>query len=224
MDDLELTKLWKQYDQTLERANILNLQTWVLHLQTIELLKTEKAKSRLRSLGNCKKGMILIGILWVAFLIFLLANSIAMSKIFFALSVAAVLGFSIYSVLAYLWHIVLIDEIDNSESLVDVQKKTATLKASTLNSTRILFLQTPFYSTFFWSWQWMKQDPKFWYIAFPVTLLLTAASIWLYRNIDIRNADKRWFKMLFSGKDWTSVIRAMKYLEEIEEYKKEAVS
>ena len=221
MDDVELARLWKQYDQTLERANILNLQSWVLHLQTIELLKTEKAKSRLRSLSSCKKGMILIGILWVAFLIFLLANSIAWPKIFFALSVAAVLGFNIYAVLAYLWHIVLIDEIDNSESLVEVQKKTATLKAATLNSTRILFLQAPFYSTFFWTWQWMKQDPAFWYIAFPVTLLLTAASIWLYRNIDIRNADKRWFKLLFSGKDWKDVIRAMKYLDEIEEYKRD---
>jgi hypothetical protein len=221
MDDLELTRLWKQYDQALERANILNLQSWVLHLQTVELLKTEKAKSRLRSLGNCKKGMIIIGILWVAFLIFVLAKAIASSNIFLILSVAAVLGFSIYSVLAYLWHIVLIDEIDNSQNLVDVQQKTAALKASTLNSTRILFLQTPFYSTFFWNWQWMSHDPKFWYIAFPVTLLLAAASIWLYRNINIRNAGKRWFKLLFSGKDWTAVIRAMKYLEEIEEYKKD---
>jgi hypothetical protein len=224
MDDMELTKLWKQYDQTLERANILNLQSWVLHLQTIELLKTEKAKSRLRGLGNFKKGMILIGILWVAFLIFLLVNSIAVSKIFFALSVAAILGFNIYAVLAYIWHIVLIGEIDNSESLVDVQKKTAMLKASTLNSTRILFLQTPFYSTFYWNVQWMMHDPKFWFITFPITLLLTAASIWLYRNIDIRNAGKRWFRLLFSGKDWTSVISAMKYLEEIEEYKKETGS
>jgi len=37
----------------------------------------------------------------------------------------------------------------------------------------------------------MKQDPAFWYIAFPVTLLLAAGSIWLYCNIDIRNADKK---------------------------------
>lgn len=224
MDDMELNNIWKKYDQALESANILNLQSWVVHLQTVELLKTEKAKSRLRSLGNCKKGMVLIGILWVAFLIFVLASSIAWSKIFLTLSVAAILAFSIYSVLAYIWHIVLIDEIDNSESLIEVQKKTATLKASTLNSTRILFLQTPFYSTFFWNWQWMSHDPKFWMIAFPVSLLLTAASIWLYRNIDLRNADKRWFKMLFSGKDWTAVIRAMKYLKEIEDYKKEAGS
>ncbi|HVU55327.1 MAG TPA: hypothetical protein VHD83_09740 [Puia sp.] len=221
---MELNNIWKKYDQALESANILNLQSWVVHLQTVELLKTEKAKSRLRSLGNCKKGMVLIGILWVAFLIFVLASSIAWSKIFLTLSVAAILAFSIYSVLAYIWHIVLIDEIDNSESLIEVQKKTATLKASTLNSTRILFLQTPFYSTFFWNWQWMSHDPKFWMIAFPVSLLLTAASIWLYRNIDLRNADKRWFKMLFSGKDWTAVIRAMKYLKEIEDYKKEAGS
>ncbi|MES1160951.1 MAG: hypothetical protein ABUM51_09355, partial [Bacteroidota bacterium] len=181
MDDQELNQLWKQYDQALERANILNLQSWVLHLQTVELVKTEKAKSKLKSLGSCKKGMVLLGILWVVFLIFVLANSIAWSKLFFALSVAAILAFNIYAVLVYIRHVVLIGDIDNSESLVDVQRKTALLKASTLNSTRILFLQTPFYSTFFWTWQWMTHDVYFWLIAFPVTLLLTAASIWLYR-------------------------------------------
>jgi hypothetical protein len=92
-------------------------------------------------------------------------------------------------------------EIDNSETLVEVQEKTARLKASTLNSTRILFLQTPFYSTFFWNGQWMKQGPAFWHIAFPITLLLAAGSIWLYRNIDIRNADKKWFRLLSVGRN-----------------------
>jgi hypothetical protein len=222
MDDLELRRLWKQYDQSLERANILNLQSWVLNLQTFEHLQTERAKSRLRGLRAFKKGMIVLGILWIFFLVWLLVHSLAWSKIFFFGSVTAIAGFNIYAVLIYIRHILLIEEIDNSESLVEVQEKTARLKASTLNITRILFLQTPFYSTFFWSPYWMQHDPAFWLIACPVTLLLTGCSIWLYRNIHPRNADRRWFRLLFGGKEWTSVIRAMEYLKEIEAYKKTA--
>ena len=221
MDDLELSNLWKQYDQTIERANILHLQSWVLHLKTFEYLQTEKAKSKLKSLSSFKKWMIVLGILWVLLLVFLIVHSLVWSKLFFVLSLTAIAGFNIYAVMVYIRHTLLIEEIDNSEGLIEVQEKTARLKASTLQATRILILQTPFYSTFFWSFSWVRSDPAFWYITFPVTLLLTLFSIWLYRNINLVNADKRWFKLLFGSKEWTSVIKAMKYLKEIEEYKKQ---
>jgi|SRR5882757_8130256 len=221
MEDLELRELWEESNQNIERSKILNLQTWVLHLKTFEYIQTEKAKSRLNALSSYKKWVILLGILWVAFLLLLVAGSLTVPKIFFAASVAAIAGFSLYAVVVYIRHTILIREIDNSESLVEAQEKTATLKASTLQTPRILFLQTPFYSTFFWSLDWMKSDVLFWLIAFPITILLTILSLWLYRNINYRNADKKWFKLLFSSKEWTSVIKAMNYLQEIEEYKKQ---
>ena len=155
-------------------------------------------------------------------LVFLLVNSLAWSKIFFVVSVAAISGFNIYAIIVYIQHTVLIAEIDNSESLIEVQERTARLKASTLQATRVLFLQTPFYATFFWNFQWMKEGPvSFWLIAFPVALLLAGGAIWLYRNIHQGNSDRKWFKLLFSGREWTSVIKAMDYLKEIEEYKKQ---
>jgi hypothetical protein len=220
MDDLELNQLWGQYNQQIEKANILNLQAWVLQLQTFEYLQTEKAKSRLHALGGFKKRVIVLGVLWVLFLVFLLVNSLAWPKIFFVISVAAILGFNIYAIVVYIRHTLLIQEIDNSESLIDVQEKTARLKASTLQVARILFLQAPFYCTFYWNVQWMMHDAGFWLIAFPVALLFALLSIWLYRNINLQNVNKRWFKVLFSSREWTSVIRAMDYLKEIEEYKK----
>lgn len=221
MDDPELSELWKQYNQKIERANILNLQSWVLQLQTFEYLQIEKARARLNAMGRWKRLVIALGVLWVLFLVFLLVISLAASKIFFTVSVTAILGFNIYAVIVYIYHTVLIAAIDNSESLIQVQEKTARLKASTLQATRILFLQTPFYATFFWNLQWIRESPvSFWLITFPIALLLAAGSIWLYRNIHPGNADKKWFRLLFSGKEWTPIIRAMNYLKEIEEYKK----
>lgn len=222
MDDLELSELWKQYNQKIECAKILNLQSWVLHLQTFEYLQTEKAKSKLNAISRFKKWVIALGLLWVFFLVFLIVNSLVWSKVFFVASVAIILGFNIYAVGVYIQHTVLIYEIDNSDSLMEVQEKTARLKASTLQSTRVLFLQTPFYATFFWNFQWMRESPaSFWLVAFPIALLFALLSIWLYRNIHPRNAGKKWFKLLFSGREWTSVIKAMDYLKEIEEYKKQ---
>jgi len=222
MDDFELSELWSQYNEKIERANILNLQSWVLHLQTFEYLQTEKVKSRLNALGRWKQRVIILGLLWVFFLVFLIVNSLAWSKIFFVVSVSIILGFNIYAVIVYIQHAVLIAAIDNSESLMEVQEKTARLKASTLQTTRVMLLQTPFYATFFWSFQWMRESPvSFWLITFPIALLLAAGSIWLYRNIHPGNVDRKWFRLLFSGKEWTSVVRAMQYLKEIEEYKRQ---
>jgi hypothetical protein len=221
MDDLELNELWSQYNEKIERANILNLQSWVLHLKTFEHLQTEKARSRLNALGRWKRRVIILGLLWVFFLVFLIVNSLAWSKIFFVVSLSMILGFNIYAVIVYLHHTVLIAAIDNSESLMEVQEKTARLQASMLQVTRILLLQTPFYATFFWSFQWMRESPvSFWLGTFPIALLFAAGAIWLYRNLHPGNSDRKWFRLFFRGREWTSVIRAMEYLKEIEEYKK----
>jgi len=221
MEDLELRELWKQYNQQVEQANILNLQSWVLQMQTFEYLQTSKAKSKLQAVSRFKRWVAALGVLWVLFLAFLFFNSLSWGKIFFASSVGAILVFNIYAVILYIRHTFLIQAIDNSESLMDVQQKIAELKASTLQGTRVLFLQTPFYCTFFWNFYWMHESPvSFWLIAVPVALLFCALSIWLYRSIRPENAEKKWFRLLFSGREWTSVIRAGEYLKEIEEYRK----
>jgi len=65
----------------------------------------------------------------------------------------------------------------------------------------------------------MMKDLKFWLIAFPVTLLLALAAIWLYRNISLKNSHRKWFKILFNSREWTSVIKAMEFMKEIEAFK-----
>ena len=222
MEDIELKNMWKEYEKKIEEARILNLQSWVVNLKTFEHLQSQKVKSKLNTLSSQKKWMIFFGIAWVIFLIFLIYNSLDISKIFFVISISAIALFNIYAVIIYIKHTIIIKEIDNSESLVETQKKLAALQTSTLNIPRILFLQTPFYSTFFWSSEWITSAPfSFWFIAVPITLIFVAISVWLYRNISYKNANKKWFKILFSSKEWTSVVKATEYLNEIDEFKKE---
>jgi len=214
---MELKNLWKEYDRRIEEAKTINLKTF-------EFLQTQKAKSKLNALSTFKKWVIFAGILWIAFLVFLIVNSLAISKIYFVLSLSAIVIFNIIAVAVYIKHVILIHEIDNSESLIEAQQKTAELQASTLQITRILFLQTPFYSTFFWSQGMINSNPTaFFLISVPVALLFCFASFWLYRNINYKNVDKKWFKILFGSSEWTSVVKAIQFMKEIEDFKRESM-
>ena len=78
----------------------------------------------------------------------------------------------------------------------------------------------PLYSTWFWSPRFITGSGlAFWTIAVPIVLLLTFGAIWLYRSITLANADRKWFRLLFNGIEWTPMLRAMEYLKEIDEFK-----
>ena len=193
MEDIELKNIWKTYDQKIEEAKILNLQSWAVNLKTFEYLQTHKAQSKVRSLAAFKMWAIVAGIVWLLFLDVLVYGN-HFQNIYFTSSVIAILFFTIIAVAVYIKHLVLINQINYSESIVNTQQKLTELQGSTINVVRVLFLQTPFYTTFFWNTEWITTDIKFWLIAFPVTLLFTFIAIWLYRNISFKNANKKWCK------------------------------
>lgn len=222
MNDTQLNDILEVYNHKIEEAKTLNLQSWVLNLQCFETLQKQKAKSKLKSLINFKIVAIVLGILWMLFLGDLFFHSLEMSRIFFLISCGAIMIFTIIAIAVYLYHIILIDKINNSENVVQTQESIARLQLSTINVTRILFLQTPFYCTFWWSVPMIKSSPlSYWLISFPIALLLTFVAIWLYKNISIRNANKRWFGILFNSPEWTNLVKANIFLEEINSFKKE---
>ena len=217
MEDLELKKMWNACNQNIDEAKILNLQSWAVNIRTFEYLQTYKAQSKLKSLSTLKKWAVALGVLWVIFLGLLVYGN-HFQNLYFTVSVCMLMFFSVAAIAIYIKHIVLIDKINFSESVVDAQKKITELQNSSINIIRILWLQMPFYTTFFWSTEWLTSDYRFWLIAFPITIFFTLLSIWLYKNISLKNVNKKWFKILLS-KEWTSVSSAKKYLNEIEEFK-----
>ena len=116
MKDAELKNLFETYNQKLEEAKVLNLQSWVLNLQCFENLQKQKAKSKLKSLINFKIVAAILGILWVCFLGYLLYYSLEISRIFFSISLAAIILITLIAVIVYLYHIVLINKISERTS------------------------------------------------------------------------------------------------------------
>ena len=220
MEDSQLKDLLATYSHQLEEARLLNLQSWVLNYKCYEALQSQKAKSKLRSLISFKKFAILLGILWVLFLGYLLFHSFEMSKIFFVISVSAIIVITSAAIIVYAYHLVLLAKINNTENVVKTQETIARLQASTIGITRILFLQSMFYCTFWWTPAMIINSPvSFWLISFPIAFLFGWVSIWLYRNISYKNAHKKWFNILFNYPEWTSLIKANEYLLEIERFK-----
>jgi ABC-type dipeptide/oligopeptide/nickel transport system permease component len=224
MEDIELKNIWRSYDRKIEEARLLNLQSWALNLRCFESIQVGKAKSKLQSLSRFKIFAVVLGIVWVLFLGLLVAVN-HFNNIFFSVSVTMVMLFSIFAIAVYIKHIILINQINYSENITDTQKKLAALELSTIHSTRIVWLQLPFYTTWFWSSQFIRDTGIwFWLIVLPVALLFCAAAIFLSRNITTENMHKKWVRaLMMAGPEYTSVIKAREFITEIEAFKKDFI-
>lgn len=224
MNNTELQELLQSYNEQLKQSSILNMQSWVLNLQCFETLQQQKAKSKLNSLVNFKMVAVCLGVLWVFFLGYLFFKTLGTASIFFLISCGAIMIVTAIAIVVYVYHIVLLKKVDHGQSVVETQETIVHLQLSTLNVTRILFLQSPFYCTFWWSIPMIVSNPiSFWLISFPVALLFFIGSIWLYQHISMKNTNKKWFKILFNSPEWNLLIKAGQFLEEINAFKKEMV-
>lgn len=213
MEDTTLKNLWKAQDEKLDR-------TMKLNLYLLESLQKQKAASKLNSLARFKGWAVFLGVIWALFLGLLVYGN-QLKNIFFTVSVGMIMLFTIAAIAIYIKHIALIRQLDYSKSITDTQKKLSELQSSTFN-TRFLLLQTPFYTTWFWSTEMINgMDIKFWLISVPITLAFTALAVWVYKNLTPQNMHKKWVRALInSTPEHTSVFKAIDFLNEIEEFKK----
>ncbi len=213
MEDITLKTLWKAQDEKLDR-------TMKLNLFIMESMQKQKAQSKLNGLARLKLVAVILGIVWSLFLGVLIYGN-RLQNIYFTVSVGMIMLITIAAIVAYIRHIVLIKELDYSQSITDTQKKLAKLQASTFNN-RFILLQTPFYSTFFWSTEMIQGSLiKFCLIAVPITLFFTILTIWLYKNLTPLKLHKKWVSYLVKNDpEHAPVIQAQNFLNEVEEFKK----
>jgi hypothetical protein len=224
MEDVELKNIWQAYDRKIEEARVLNLQSWALNLRCFETLQVEKAKMKLNALARFKGWVAALGVLWVLFLAMLVYGN-WFSNPYFTISVGIIMLFNIVAVVVYIRHIIIIRQINYSESITATQEKLAGLQFGIIKCTRILMLQMPFYTTWFWHSNWINfGSGSFWLIALPITLLFTLLAIFLYRNISLMNMQKKWLKLLMAaGPEYKSVLEAQAFIREIEDFKKDMI-
>ena len=219
MDQSEIINLWKAYDRKLEASLMLNKSN------AIEITRL-KTKSLLSSMTPLKIFTIIVGMLWVSIggtiVVNLFVHAYTSVSPFFLYSAAFQLLLTAIGIGIYLYQLVLIHQMDITDTLIKTQKRLTHLKSSTLWVARILLLQLPVWTTFYWSMDLIKSGHlPYIFLNSVVTLLAIAVSLWLFVNIRYENREKKWFRLIFEGKEWTPVIKAIELHKEIEAFERE---
>ena len=213
MNDIELDKLWKNHDEKLDKLLSVN------HAMMEEITKI-KAGSMLDKAKPAKYLGIIIGIPYILFLDALCIAGWISGGFFFSISVGAIAICTKIALGTYIYHLILMHQVSNADTIFEMQEKLARIKTSTIQVLRIVLLQLPFWTTWYLSTDMIKNpDLLYWIVNIMIIGLFTYFTIWLFRNIKIENIDKKWIKWLFSDAEWNSVIKAKDLLDQIEDYK-----
>jgi hypothetical protein len=217
MNELELKELWKNTNDKLEASFVINKK------KTDDITRI-KIHSILGSMKPIKIFTLLVGILWVCIGVIALSsiylNSYSEANKFFLFSASIQVGLTAIALFVYLYQLITIYQVDTTDPIIRTQEKLSSLKMSTLWVTRILFLQLPVWTTFWWNETMLKDWGILqWVVTLFFTILFTFIAIWLFFNIKYENRNKKWFQLIFSGKEWTPLMKSMELLEQVEEYK-----
>ncbi len=213
MEELDIKQLWSSYEAKLERSLALNLKV-------IKELQTQKVAHKLRSFRRNQVTGVILGVIWIAFLVFLLINTL--HNIYFVISVGFIILFNVFATVAYIRHLVMLAEVNIEDSVTESQRKITEIQSSFTNVGRILVLQAPFYCTF-----WYNSDLVanagigFWLIQLVIVSFFIFISIYLFKKLTYKNRHIKWVKTALESFGGKTLTKAMDFLNEIEEYKTE---
>ncbi len=212
MDESQILDLWKSYDKKLE-------QNLLLNRKNAEDITRIKVKSFVSSMKPLKIFTVVAGIVWVFFLGALIIALVGKATPFFLIPTGILFILNVLAVGIYFYQLILIHLVSIDEPILATQKKIASLRSSTIWIARILFLQLPLWTVFYWSVGMFKNGSIVLIILqLTITIALTLLALWLFINIKYENRDKKWFNFIFSGYEWSPVMKSMELLNQIEEY------
>lgn len=217
MNELELKKLWQTTNEKLE-------DSFVINRKNTEDITRIKVHNFLSSMKPIKIFTLLIGIIWVGFGTIILSHiylyAFSEANKFFLISASVQVTLTAIALWIYLYQLITIYQVDITDPILKTQETLANLKVSTLLSARLLLLQLPVWTTFWWNDTMLTDWNLFqWVMTVTITILFTYVSIWLFFNIKYKNRNKKWFKLIFKGKEWTPLMKSMELLEQVEDYK-----
>jgi hypothetical protein len=222
MNENEVKALWQESNNRLEKSLTVNKSNTedITHLKAIHFISTMKP---------VKIFTLIIGIIWVSIGSIVLGNiyinAFSEANKFFLFSGTFQIGLTAIALIVYLYQIITIYQVDMTKPLIETQSRLSALMSSTLWVTRILFLQLPVWTIFYWNESMFEYGNWVLFtIQIIVTLSFTIAAIWLFLNIKYENREKKWFKLIFSGKEWTPLMKSIELFNLLEDYGEENIS
>ena len=215
MNDTDLKYLWQTGNEQIAISQKSDKTS-------LDKLTKRNVSHFLSSMKPIKIFTLLVGLLWVFsigyVLIKLTINAYDQVSLYFLYSAYFQVMLTAVAVILYIIQLSTLYSIDFNKPVVILQKTLINLKASTLNVIKILILQLPFWTTFYWNESMFKNGtlPLF-ILQGAVTISFTYLSLWLFFHLKFENADKWWFKLLLQGKEWEPLITSIDILNDMEE-------
>jgi len=219
MENAALINIWKQQNAKIEKIVAIN-----------ELLLKEvtndKARTSLKSLIKLKTAGIIAFVLYLLLLGYVLVYALfnySSAWNYFVVSISVITLVNIKGFADYVKHLVWTNNINYNGSIMEIQQQLSRLQLSIISHAKTMCFQFPFYTTFYLTNKWFPQEVGAGYIIFQV--ILTGSfiyfSFWLYKNHKPENLDKKWFRNMIAGSGGKSVMEAMAFYKEMEEYSRE---
>jgi hypothetical protein len=215
MNDTDLKYLWQTGNEQIAISQKSDKTS-------LDNLTKRNVSHFLFSMKPIKIFTLLVGMLWVFgigyVLIKLTINAYERVSLYFLYSAYFQVMITAIAVILYIFQLITLYSIDFDNPVIILQKTLINLKISTLNVTRILILQLPFWTTFYWNESMFKNGtlPLF-ILQGAVTISFTYLSLWLFFHLKFENANKWWFKLLLQGKEWEPLMTSIDILNDLEE-------
>ena len=211
MNIQELTIKWQEQHVAIQQ-----------HIKINQNLAMEVGKMKVyhlfASMRPIKKFALVVGILWILFVDSLLIATFDFASPYFWVSALLQSLITKVAIGIYTYQLILIYQTDISEAVADTQQRIAKLTLSTLWVTRILILQLPLWACFWWTDAFLQTlTPIIRALLLAVVIVFIAIALWLFLNIKMENSEKRWFRMIFSGREWEPLVKAKEVLGELAE-------
>lgn len=219
MEDLEIINLWKTQNEKIE-------QTLSINKRLLEETIHQKAKNALVPLIRLKTlGIIsfMFYLVILGYLLYFAISNYSSALNYFIISFGVIFLINVKGFSDYIRHLVMINQIDYNGNITEIQQKLSELQLSIINHAKFMVLQLPFWTTFYLSDLWFPKNMGIGYIIFQLAITgsFTFLAYWLYKNQKAENLDKKWFKTLIAGSGGKSVMKAMEFYKELEEFVKE---
>lgn len=218
MEETNFVLLWKEHYEKIDQSLMINKRL-------LKEIINQKARSALRSLTRLKVIGIVADIIWLLLLgsvLFYAFSHYTPAANYFIISMLAIFIINIKALYDYIKHLVVVNNINYDGNVLDIQQKLIKLQLSVLQHTRIMFLQLPFWSTFYLSSKWFPQSVGWGFIIFQVlfTIAFIFIAWWLYKNIRPENLHKKWVRALIGGGGGKQIANALQFYNEISEFEK----
>ena len=210
----EFQQLWKAYDARLERTMSMNRRLFTE-------LQQQKVGSELRPLIRTRVLGIVIGIPWLALIVF--CGYVVRTQPVMLISFVVFFACTVLGIAGYIRDVSVILKISYADNVVETQRKLAVLQSTMFRDLRLGWLQLPFWASFFVSNTFIRTSGSLLYtVELPVFLGLVVAAVFLYKNLTVENArKKRWVAKMVRSAGSKRLARAIELLRELEEFERE---